>query len=205
MNRNYQKSINALSDGYEGRRNPEYYEGRVPNRYSGGFNYDGDAEDVTFADEAQLAQNLTFAFTIDNSVGMPDKAKDFVLALCPGYYATERLMHDNNNTPVDAVIREGSVASVLDAQFALGVKSQNKPIDELIAFTRFNPMRFVGLKMQCSNPDQFYQAINIKQLSPFRNLNELTGWQWSQIYTGRIVCVFILIWIFHKQFKTDLK
>jgi hypothetical protein len=173
MNHNYKRALHTLSNGYEGRM-PENYEGRMPSHYSGGFNYDGQEEEASFADEAQMAQNLTFAFTIDNTVDT-EKGQDFILALCPGYFEfgmTEQ-MRDNNNQAVDSVIHEGEVHSQIYDNF-LVVKSQNKPINELICFTRFNPMRFVGIKMQCSNPDQFYQSMHIKQLSPFRNLNDYT-------------------------------
>jgi hypothetical protein len=36
-------------------------------------------------------------------------------------------------------------------------------------------------------------------------VNELTGWQWFQIWAGRIAFALALIWIFYKRFKTYLK
>jgi hypothetical protein len=170
MNPKYQSAVRALSNGYEGHV-PENYEGKIPNRYSGGFNYDGET-DPSWADEAQLSQKLIFSFQISNN---QPEAVNRVIALNPGYFRPDQIgiMRGNNGEIVDAIIREGIVIGAAGVD-ALVVKSQNKPIDELLDFVLYNPMRFVGMKMQCSNPDQFSQSLLVKQLSPFRNLSDYT-------------------------------
>jgi hypothetical protein len=105
MNR-YQKSLNALSNNYEGVVPNHYsgglgqkrsYEGVVPNRFS------GSPDSVDFADENQLAEDQQFAFTVQN---LGTSAVDRNIALCPAYFTPEQvaLMKDNLGNTIDAII-----------------------------------------------------------------------------------------------------
>jgi hypothetical protein len=182
MNRT--KALSVLSDGFDGYESyegklPKRYEGKLPNRYAGGFanrrqGFSGSEEgEVTFADEQQFAEDHQFAFTLTNT-GTAAVAR--TIALCPAYFTHDQvnLMTDNRGNPIDAIVKEGIVIGTVAANNPLVCASENKPIDELLQFTRFNPTRFLGIKMQCANAAQFGQALNIKQVSPFRNLQDRT-------------------------------
>jgi hypothetical protein len=172
MNR-YQESLRKLSQNYEGADQfggfgqKSVYPGVMPNRFG------GSPSGIDFIDENQLAEDHVFSFTIQN-VGTA--AVDRNIALCPGYYTPEQvsLMKDNLGNAVDAIIREGLVIGTTANNNDLNCISQNKPIDELLQFTKFNPTRFTGMKIQCASALQFGQAINVKQCSPFKNLNDKT-------------------------------
>lgn len=169
------KAANAVGQNYEGNM-PQQYEGVMPNFYTGfgdqSVDFDGD-ESTTFADEERLAEGHQFVFTVDNS-GSASVARR--IALCPAYFTPDMLdfMTDNKGNPIDAIIKEGVVIGDPATNDALTVESENKTIDELLRFILFNPTRFIGAKLQCNSNNQYGQSWNIRQCSPFRNLQDKT-------------------------------
>ena len=71
---------------------------------------------------------------------------------------------------MDAVITEGVVLEKNDQQVTC--YGDPKPVDELLAYARHNPLKFKGLTMRVDDPSQFGQALNVQKLSPFKNLGD---------------------------------
>jgi hypothetical protein len=142
-----------LSPGYEG----SIYTGQG----DAGIEFLGNAS--SFADEGK--SGLIYTMVITNQGA---SASDRSLAICPGYFSTASDIKDSNGTAVAAIVAEGTIVGA-GATACTGAGTP-KSITEFLAFIKYNPVRFTGLKMLVDDSAQFDNILYVKQNSPFRNL-----------------------------------
>lgn len=148
--------LNNLTPGFAG------YEG-----YNGfgdpSIQFIGNASN--FSDEGK--SGLTYTMVITNQGA---SAVDRKLAICPGYFTDAADIKDASGTAVDAIIAQGTIIGA-GGTICTGAGTP-KSITEFLAFIKYNPVRFTGLKMLVDNSAQFDNSIYVKQNSPFRNLQD---------------------------------
>lgn len=152
-----QEAARALTPGFSG------YEGDVFSRNDLGIEFMGGAS--SFADEGKTG--LIYTMTITNNGA---NAVDRSLALNPGYFTSASDIKDSNGTAVDAIVAEGTIIGA--GVTACTGAGKPKSITEFLAFLKYNPTRFTGLKIKVDDSSQFDNIIYIKQNSPFRNLQD---------------------------------
>jgi hypothetical protein len=129
-------------------------EAALSNAFSGRSSFSG----VTVGNEE------TFGYVIKNNTDKP-----VLLALLSGYLAADSVKNQQGKK-VDAVIKEGTVLIAEGKEVTC--YGDPKPVDELLAYAKHNPLKFKGLTMRVDEPSQFGQAINVQKLSPFKNLGD---------------------------------
>lgn len=141
------------------------YEGNVYNGYGdAGIEFLGNAS--SFADEGKSGLIYTMVITNQGTCAVDRK-----LALCPGYFTSATDIKDASGTAVDAIVAEGTIIGATST--ACTGAGTPKSITEFLAFIKYNPTRFTGLKMLVDNSAQFDNTIYVKQNSPFRNLQDM--------------------------------
>lgn len=157
MNKAQQSAFNALGNNYEGEQL----------MYTGlgdpGVQFEGNAS--SFADENK--SGLLYTMTLTNT---GSAAVDRTIAICPAYFTTAASIKDNNGNAVAAIITDGTIVGAAGTNDILSGAGKPKPIVDFLAFVKFNPTRFTGLKIQVDNSGQFDEIVYVKQNSPFRTL-----------------------------------
>ncbi|MDD5358582.1 MAG: hypothetical protein PHX80_05505 [Candidatus Nanoarchaeia archaeon] len=149
------EAARSLSPAYEG----NVYDGNG----DPSIQFEGSAS--SFADEGKTG--LIYSMTITNN-GV--NAVDRSLALNPGYFSLAAQIKDSTGTAVDAIVTDGTIVGTGTA--ACTGSGKPKTIEEFLAFLKYNPTRFTGLKMLVDDSAQFDNQIYMKQNSPFRNLDD---------------------------------
>jgi hypothetical protein len=109
------------------------------------------------------SDNDTFGYTIKNSLERP-----VLLALYAGYQDTlPDLVKNLQGNSVDAILCEGVVFT--ESELNVTCYGDPKPVTELLAFAKLNPIAFKMLKLRVDDASQFEQNIVVQRISPFGN------------------------------------